>query len=336
MKLDSNRIDAFLKLPNLPLVLLHGPDAGLVAERGLALVRAVDGALNDPFRYTELHNPAADTLLAEATAAALTGGRRVVRVRDVHESHAKALEILIKSCPEALVILEAGELTGKSKLRAAAEKATEVAVIACYAIDQARLPQTISARLRAAGVHIDQDAAVWAGQNLSGEEGPLGQALEVLTLYAGAEKRLELADVAAVLADGGDSSMGDAIDAAITGDPVATDKALSLAYEEGVAPVGLVRVLLGELLRLRVAAGAMAEGESAQEAMAAMRPPVFYKRQALVGKALRLWPLPALDQAIAAAFTAEAACKTTRVPEHDYCRQTMLALALRARAAARR
>ncbi len=336
MKIDSGRIDAFLKSPNLPLVLLHGPDAGLVAERGLILARGVEGAMQDPFRFAELMNPPGDTLLAEAMAAALTGGRRVVRVRDVHESHAKALETLIKTPPETLVILEAGELTAKSKLRAAAEKAPSVAVIACYAIDQARLPQAISTRLRAVGVQIDQDAAAWAGQNLSGEEGPLGQALEVLTLYAGEEKRLSLADVSAVLADGGDSSMGDAIDAALTGDPEATDKALSLAYEEGIAPVGLLRVLLAELLRLRVAAGAMAEGASAQEAMAAMRPPVFFKRQALVGKALRLWPLPALDQAVSAALTAEAACKTTRVPEHDYCRQTMLALALRARAAGRR
>lgn len=336
MKLDSGRIDAFVKSPHLPIILLHGPDAGLVAERGLALARSVEGALHDPFRFTELHNPAADVLLTEATAAALTGGRRVVRVRDVHESHAKVLDALVKAPPEALVILEAGELTGKSKLRAAAEKAAGVAAIACYAIDQARLPQAIAARLRTAGVQIDQDAAAWAGQNLSGEEGPLGQALEVLALYAGAEKQLGLADVTAVLADGGDSSMGDAIDAALTGDVAATDKALSLAYEEGVAPVGLLRVLLGELLRLRVAAGAMADGASAQEAMAAMRPPVFFKRQALVGKALRLWPLAAVDQAVAAALAAEAACKTTRVPEHDYCRQTMLALAGRARAAGRR
>jgi DNA polymerase-3 subunit delta len=336
MKLDSGRIDAFLKSPNLPLVLLHGPDAGLVAERGLMLARSVEGALHDPFRFAELHNPASDVLLAEAMAAALTGGRRVVRVRDVHETHSKPLETLIKSPPEGLVILEAGELTGKSKLRAAAEKAADVAVIACYAIDQARLPQAISSRLRMAGVQIDQDAAAWAGQNLSGEEGPLAQALEVLTLYAGEEKRLSLADVSAVLTDGGDTSMGDAIDAALTGDPAGTDKALSLAYEEGVSPVGLLRVLLAELQRLRVAAGAMAEGASAQEAMAAMRPPVFFKRQAVVGKALRLWPLPALDQALSAALTAEAACKTTRVPEHEYCRQTMLALALRARAASRR
>ncbi len=336
MKLDAGRTDAFLKHPTAPIVLLHGPDAGLVAERGLVLARSVEGALNDPFQYAELQNPGPDTFLAEASAASLTGGRRVVRVRDAHETLAKSLETLIKSPPDALVILEAGELTPKSKLRGLAEKAAGAAVIACYAIEQGRLPQVIAGRLRAMGVQIDPDAATWAGQNLSGEEGPLAQALEVLLLYAGEEKKLSLADVSAALADGGDTSMGDAIDAALTGDTAATDKALTLAYEEGITPVGLLRVLLGELLRLRVAAGAMADGASAQEAMAGMRPPVFFKRQAVVGKALRLWPRASLDQAIAAALAAELACKQTLVPENAYCRQTMLALASRARSAARR
>ncbi|MBB5373587.1 DNA polymerase III subunit delta [Acidocella aromatica] len=336
MKLDAGRVDAFLKTPAAPIVLLHGPDAGLVAERGLALARSVPGALNDPFRFAELNNPAPDTLLAEASAASLTGGKRVVRVRDAHEPLVKALETLLKTPPEALVILEAGELTPKSKLRALGEKSPDVAVIACYAIEPAKLPQIISARLRGMGVSIDQDAAAWCGQNLSGEEGPLSQALEVLFLYAGENKTLSLGDVSDALTDGGDTSMGEAIDAALTGDPAATDKALALAYEEGTAPVGLLRVLLGELLRLRVAAGAMAQGASAQEAMAGMRPPVFFKRQPAVQKMLRFWPLPALDQAIAAALAAEAACKTTHIPDQAYCRQTLLALATRARSAARR
>jgi DNA polymerase-3 subunit delta len=336
MKLEAGRIEGFLKAPAAPMVLLHGPDAGLVAERGLALTRSVPGAMNDPFAFVEMIRPDPDAVLAEATAASLTGGRRVVRVRDAHEGLAKAVESLLKRPPEALVILEAGELTPKSKLRALGEKSPDMAVIACYAVEASRLPQVVSARLRAQGVQIDQDAAAWAGQNLSGEEGPLGQALEVLALYAGDEKRIGLADITAILADGGDGSMNDAIDAALSGDPARTDKALGLAYDEGISPVGLVRVLLSELLRLRVAVGAMADGASAQEAMSAMRPPVFFKRQALVQKILRLWPLPALDQAIAAALAAETACKTTHIPDHEYCRQTLLALASRARGAARR
>jgi DNA polymerase III subunit delta len=336
MKIDAGRIDAFLKHPTTPVVLIFGPDSGLIAERGLALVRSVEGALNDPFRFAELHSPDAATLLSEATAASLTGGKRVVRVRDAQESLLKPVESLLKSGADSLIILEAGELTGKSKLRAACEKAPNAAAIACYAVDAARLPATITARLRAHNVTIDPDAAAWAGANISGEEGPLRQAIELLLLYAGQEPRLTLADVSAALADGGDTSMSDAIDYALSGDPAATDRALTLAYEEGVAPVGILRVLLGELLRLRVGAAAMAEGASASEAMSAMRPPVFFKRQNLVTRILNLWSVPALTDAIRAALAAETACKQTLTPEHAFCRQTMLALASRARSAARR
>ncbi len=336
MKLDASRTGAFLKNPATPVVLIFGPDSGLVAERGLTLVRAFPGAIDDPFRYTELHNPDPATLLAEATAASLTGGKRIVRVRDVHETLVKSVETLLKSPPDALIILEAGELTAKSKLRALAEKSPAATAIACYAIDAARLPGVITTRLRAQGLTIDQDAATWVANNVSGEEGPLHQALEVLFLYAGAEKRLSLADVSAALADGGDTSMQEAIDATISGDPAATDRALTLAYDEGQSPVGILRVLLGELLRLRVAAGAIAQGASTSEAMAGMRPPVFFKRQNLVTRALNIWSLPALTEAIAAALRAESACKQTLTPEHAFCRQTMLALASRARNAARR
>jgi DNA polymerase-3 subunit delta len=336
MKIDAGRIEGFLKSPATPLVLLYGPDAGLVAERGLALARSVPGAMNDPFQFAELHHPDAAGFLSEATAASLGGGKRVVRVREAHEALLKPVENLLKSLPDALIILEAGELTGKSKLRALAEKSADCAAIACYAIDANRLPGMVTARLRAEQVSIDADAAAWVAANIVGEEGPLRQAVEVLKLYAGAEARLSLADVSAALADGGDTSMGDAIDATLMGDPAATDRALALAYEEGVAPVGILRVLLTELMRLRVAAAAIAEGASASEAMGAMRPPVFFKRQSLVTRILGIWNEASLTAAIRAALAAETACKQTLTPEHAFCRQTMLALASRARSAARR
>lgn len=336
MKLDAARIDAFLKNPAAPVVLVYGPDAGLVAERGLALARAIPGAMGDPFRFAELHNPDAAGLLGEATAASLTGGRRVVRVRDAHDTLAKPIETLLQAPPDALVILEAGELTAKSKLRALAEKSANAAAIACYAIDAARLPGVVTARLRAAGITLDADAAAWVARNIAPEEGPLRQAVELLTLYAGNEARLALADVSAALADGGDTSMQDAVDAVLAGDPPAADRAVSLAYEEGTAPVGILRVLLSELMRLRAAAGAVAAGASAQEAMAAMRPPVFFKRQNLVARALQVWTVASLTEAIRSALAAESACKQTLTPDEAYCRQTLLGLAARARAAARR
>jgi DNA polymerase-3 subunit delta len=331
MKLDAAKIDGFLQNPTSSVVLIYGPDAGLVAERALTIVKSVVGGTDDAFRYAELADPA--RLLEEATAASLMGGRRAIRLRDAGESAVKPLESLLKTPADSIVILEAGDLTPKSKLRALAEKNPGAAAIACYAIDASRRPGVITARLRAAGITIEPDAAAWVGQNIGGEEGAIRQAVELLHLYAGPNGRLTLADVMAALTDGGDTSIQDAIDATITGDPASADRAVTLAYDEGASPVAILRILLGELMRLRVAA---ASGASPSEAVSTIRPPVFFKRVPIVTKALGLWTTASLTEAIRAALMAEAACKSTHTPDQAYCRQMMLGLASRARSAGRR
>ena len=334
MKVEAARVEGFLRDPGgVRLVVIYGPDSGLVAERAVRLAKAVVGSTDDAFRYAEITDPG--RLMEEATAASLMGGRRVVRLRDAGESAAKAAERVLAAAAEALVILEAGDLTPKSKLRALAETQPAAAAIACYAVDAARLPRVVTERLRAEGVAIDADAASWLAARVAGEEGAIRQAVELLTLYAGAEKTLGLAEVSAALADGGEGSMQEAIDAALTGDLAGVDRAISLSFEEGVSPVAVVRVLLGELMRLLVLAAQIGPGGPAA-AVSAARPPVFFKRAAVVTKMLGLWPAAALREAIKAALAAEAACKTTHVPDAAYCRQMMLGLAMRARAAGRR
>jgi DNA polymerase-3 subunit delta len=133
--------------------------------------------------------------------------------------------------------------------------------------------------------------------------------------------------VQAALADGGETSLGEAVDAALTGDVAAADRAVTLAYQEGTSPIAIIRVLLGELMRLRLAAGLIAGGQPASAAMAAMRPPVFFKRQPVVLKILGRWTLPALNRALEIALAAEFACKQTLTPDEEFCRQMLLNLA---------
>ena len=92
-KLDARRIAGFLAAPGeTRVVLLHGEDQGLVRERGSALVQAV--AEGDAFRMVDIAREAAvkdaGLLTAEASTPALTGGRRIVRVRDATDGLAAA------------------------------------------------------------------------------------------------------------------------------------------------------------------------------------------------------------------------------------------------------
>lgn len=334
MKIDSARAEAFLKNPGATsVILIYGPDSGLVSERASNLAKQALGSADDPFRYAEITDPA--RLLEEATAASLTGGRRVVRLREAGESAAKPIDALLKNPAGALVILEAGDLTPKSKLRALAEKHPEAAAIACYAVDTARLPRILTERLRSHNITIDPEAAAWVANNITGEEGAIRQAVELLYLYAGPDGRLNTEDVSAALADGGEASIQDAIDATLTGNPPAADRAISLSYDEGVSPVALIRVLLGELTRLRLAAAQIGPNSSVQEAVSQLRPPVFFRRVPVVTRALSLWSPQTLTDAIKSALAAEAACKTTHIPDQAYCRQFLLGLATRARNAGR-
>ncbi len=338
--MDPARIESFLKNPgSTSIILIYGPDSGLVSERAQHLVKSVLGNTDDPFRYAEITD--SSRLLEEATAASLTGGRRVVRLRDAGDAAAKPTEALLKNAADALVILEAGDLTPKSKLRALAEKSQAAAAIACYAVDAARLPRIIAERLRAQNIGIETEAASWVSNNITGEEGAIRQAVELLTLYAGPAGRqggapLTLTDVTAALADGGETSIQDAIDATLTGNPQAADRAITLAFDEGVSPVALIRVLLGELMRLRVAASQLGPNTSIQEAVSSLRPPVFFKRVPIFTRALSLWPQAALTETIRLGLAAEAACKSTHTPDQAYCRQMLLGLASKARAASRR
>ena len=145
-KLDARRIAGFLADPGaVKVVLVFGEDGGLVRERGDALTRAVAG--DDPFRLVEIPREAAakdaTLLAAEAATPALTGGRRLVRVRDATDGLANAAKAVLAGNGPGIVLLEGGSLDGRKGLRAALEKAgPEAAVIACYAETGAALAVT--------------------------------------------------------------------------------------------------------------------------------------------------------------------------------------------------
>ncbi len=94
-------VDAFVARPDpaRPVMLVFGPDAGLVSERVNALVKASVDDVNDPFALARLEgedvtaNPA--RLVEEAQTIPLFGGRRAVWVKAGGRNIAPAVEALL-------------------------------------------------------------------------------------------------------------------------------------------------------------------------------------------------------------------------------------------------
>src|ERR1039458_9110255 len=85
--LRGKEIDAFLARPDpgRPIILLYGPDAGLVRERADALLASAVDDPNDPFSLVRLDGDELSAepsrLVDEALTMPLFGGRRAIRVR---------------------------------------------------------------------------------------------------------------------------------------------------------------------------------------------------------------------------------------------------------------
>ncbi|MBI2256145.1 MAG: DNA polymerase III subunit delta [Proteobacteria bacterium] len=311
MKLDKQPLEKFLKDPaqNVAAALVFGPDEGMVHERVMAMSRAVLGDGDDPFRLTELTgdeikaDPA--RLIDEARAIAMMGGRRVVRVTRVSDTHEPAFAALLadhKDSAQCLVVIEAGDIGGKSSLKRLFENAPHAAAIACYRDEAAALPALITQHLKAAGIEIDRDAVAYLAANLGGDRGITRAELDKLVLYMGpmlqdGEKRVSLEDAMANVGDQSAIGQDDLCTAIGLGDL----KGLERQIERNLAEsneISLIRAVSRHFMKLHQVTARMARGEQLEAAMAGLRPPVFWKAVDGFKAQCRRWPAETIGQAL--------------------------------------
>jgi DNA polymerase-3 subunit delta len=333
VKLAPQRIAGFLRDPGAcRVVLLYGDDHGLMHERATMLVRAVAGSVDDPFLVAELTRDEAGRLPDEAASLPLTGGRRVVRLRDATDAATAGVTVILNSPAAALVVLEAPSLPARSRLRSLVEAAPDAVAVACYPEEGRALEETIRTALADAGIVIERDALDWLSAHLGADRASTRQELEKLALFVGAGGRADVDAAQACVGDLAGLSLDDALFAATDGDVVIADRALELALAEGATPVGVLRAGLMHLQRLHRARLSVDEGISASEATKSVRPPIFFRRVGAFTRALGLWSSGGLMAAIAALAEAERSCKRTGAPDFAVSRNALLTLARRASA----
>ncbi len=319
-------------------MLFFGPDGGLVRERADAVARTVCPDLRDPFRVADLTAAAlaADParLADEAAQMSLMGGRRVVRVRDAGDALAQLCgrflanaTVLADTTNDALVVIEAGDLPGRSALRRVFDEAPQAVAIGCYPDSARDLAAVIRETCAAHRVAISRDAVDFLVDHLGGDRLLTRAELEKLTLYAGDGGRIGFDDARAVIADSAALSLDDALLAAAEGDAPALDRALARVFQEGESPVTVIRALLRHLQRLHLLAARVAAGASIEEAMRAARPPIFFKEQDSYRRQLRRWNEQRLRDALDRTADAEFRMKQTGPRADTICREALFAIA---------
>ena len=192
MKIPAARADAFAAAPpdDIRGLLIYGPDLGLVRERAETAAKAIAGSLSDPFNNVEF-TPAAlreepSRLTDEACALSMMGGRRVIRLREATDAVAGAATDALAADGEALIIVEAGDLNPRSKLRSLFEKTDGAAAIPCYMDSGAGLDDLVRKSLDDAGLRADAGVVSWISGNRVRPDGQPDGAGQTGSLCGGA------------------------------------------------------------------------------------------------------------------------------------------------------
>jgi DNA polymerase-3 subunit delta len=342
MKIEPRQVEAFLKKPDAAIrgIVVYGNDEGLVAERATMLAKTACADLNDPFRVVDIAGDAlkADParLADEFSAQSLMGGRRVVRVRPAGEESVAALENLAAAgAGDALIVLEAGNLTPRSTLRTLAETEACLAALPCYPDSVEALEGLVESAARAAGLGVAADALDWIVERLGGDRGQTRSEIDKLLLFKTGDtnKTITLDDAVAVLGDTAAVGIDNVIAATFGGDVTSLDRALDRVFAEGGSPVQLVRSLQRHADQLHLVAS-HAKGGNIEGAMFKARglPRGGPVRQRFE-RHLHGWPLPRLSSALSTILAAEIECKSTGLPDEAIARRLCLRLAQFARGA---
>jgi DNA polymerase III subunit delta len=292
--LRGKEIDSFLARPDAgrPIILLYGPDTGLVRERADALLKSAVDDPNDPFSLVRLDGDELSAepsrLVDEAMTVPLFGGRRAIRVRSGSRSFASAIDTLadtpLKDCR---IVIEAGELRPESPLRKACERAKTAVAIGCYPDGERDLAKLIDDELRNSNLRIAADARASLTALLGGDRKASRNELSKLALYAHGKGEVTLDDVVAVVADASELKLDPIVDGAFAGKPEMVETEFGKAMVAGTYPGVIISAAQRQAAWLHKSMLAIAEGTPASTVLDSGFPRLHFSRKPIVEIALR-------------------------------------------------
>lgn len=337
-QMKAHQVESWLKNPApAALVLLYGPDRGMVSERANAFARSIVDDIDDPFAVTRIE--AADIeadpgrLFDEIATVPMFGGGRLIWVKGAGgRAMAGAVREACDAAPDQTVVLiEAAELKKGSALRSAAESHKRAMALPCYSDAGRDIDRLIDEALKSAGQTMTLDARTAFKTVTGGDRLATRGELDKLTLYCAGKPAIELDDVRASTGDTAGLSMDDVVDSVLAGRLNGFERAFARHCRAGIKPFLLAAAAQRQFYMLQLMRHDYDHnGKSPAAIVAGHRPPVFYARRNLVERAITAWPGPAISRALERLQAAVLGSRLHGDLDEETIRQALLAIALEA------
>lgn len=303
--LKAHEVARFIQKPDLKhgVFLVYGPDLGRVHETATSLMRLFAGSDDDPMSELTLDANMLKTepslLAVEARTQSMFGGTRRIRVRGATKALTPLLAELLEDMPEAIIVLEAGNLPPRDSLRALAEKSKAARALPCYADNDRDLTALIRQTFEAEGITAEPEAITALRSSLGNDREVTRRELEKLVLFAADSKTLTRDNVLTLCGDNAALAIDEIIDAAGTGRVEKFDAALARATAGGMDSQRLMIAALNHFVSLRQMRVKIDAGTPARGVLDSQKPRPHFSRRDDLEQQLRLWS----DEALAGATT---------------------------------
>ncbi|UGX85795.1 DNA polymerase III subunit delta [Phyllobacterium meliloti] len=341
----AHEVDSFLKRLDraYPIVLLYGPDKGLVSERAGSFIKLTGLSQDDPFAVIRLD---ADDIQAEpgrlsdeANTISMFGGERLIWVRNAsgQKGLADAVTHLTKTPPvDTFILIEAGDLKKGAGLRGIVEQSASAMALPCYSDDAKGIDATIDDMLARNQLQITLDARNLLKESLGGDRLATRAELEKICLYAHGRERITIEDVRDIIGDVSATSYETIIDALMTGNLNDFTHAFDRVIGSGSSSFLILSSAIRQFQTLQsLRYGMETEGKNAGSAVAGARPPVFFSRRRLVETALQRWTTQTCAKAIERLQKTVLESRRNAALSIPIIRQSLIALAAEAARAGR-
>ncbi len=305
MKLTGRDANKYFSRPDPTRtgLLIFGADAMRVALKRQEVITALIGPEGEEeMRLTRL--PAAELRKDPAAlndaikAVSFFPGPRVAFVEDATDALTPTIAAALQDWRpgDAQIIVTAGQLAAKSKLRKAFESNGNAYAAGLY--DDPPTRDEIEAELARAGLQQVDREAMTDLSNLARElpPGDFRQTLEKLTLYKrGDETPVTSEDIIACAPVSTEAALDDVLNIVAEARTGEIGPVLRKLQAQGTQPVGLC---IGATRHFRTLYAAASDPGGAAQGIARMRPPIFGPRRDRMLRQAQQWGAPRLEQAL--------------------------------------
>ncbi|WP_439272960.1 DNA polymerase III subunit delta [Pseudochrobactrum sp. HB0163] len=336
----AHEVDNFLTRPAQTgtIILIYGPDKGMVSERAAKYARLTGLPLDDPFAVLRIEADEIDKdparLIDEARTIPMFGGNRLIWVKNAaaQKNIADAVKELISEPPQdSYILIEAGDLKKGAGLRSAVESGSAAMALPCYADDARGIDGLIDDILLANKLQISSDARQLLRMSLGADRLATRGELEKLCLYAHGKQRIEIDDVRESVGDVAALSQDEVIDAVMIGDLAKFNAAFDRIIHTGTHPFLLINTAIRQFNQLHAMRFIMeTENKPAAMVVNTAKPPVFFARKRLIETALNLWNVQSLNRVADRLQRTVLESRKNTVLSTAIIRQSFIALAVEA------